>query len=40
MLGILSKVGLVSKNKKNDSEILLNRFLQIEDKVILATFLR
>ena len=39
MLGILSKVGLVS-NQKNDSEILLNRFLQIEDKVILATFLR
>ena len=39
MLGIPSKAGLVS-NQKNDSEILLNRFLQIEDKVILATFLR
>lgn len=39
MLGILSKVGLVS-NQKNNSEEFLNRFLQIEDKVILATFLR
>ena len=39
MLGIPLKVGLVS-NQKNDSEILLNRFLQIEDKVILSTFLR
>ena len=38
MLGILSKVGLVS-NQKNDSEEFLNRILQIEDKVILATFL-
>lgn len=40
MLGILSKAGLVSKIKKIDSEILLDRFLQIEDKEILATFLR
>jgi hypothetical protein len=27
-------------NQKNDSEIFLNRFLQIEYKVILVTFLR
>ena len=39
MPGIPSRAGLVS-NQKNDSEEFLNRFLQIEDKVILATFLR
>lgn len=38
-LGIPSKAGLVS-NQKNDSEGFLNRFLQIEDKVFLETFLR
>ena len=39
MLGIPSKAGLVSK-QKSDSEEFLNRFLQIEDKVFLETFLR